>query len=161
MTEERAVDATVAAQELLEAWLHMSLTIRANRVLNDLTFNQMAVCNILKQEAAKGHTGLSAAELCSRTRLLKSQMNKELSGLEKKGLISKAPDKADGRKIIVSLADDQAAYDQEHARIMELFSALTAHLGSQRTYELALSLKAATDAAEQYLQGEQKGCPYE
>ena len=145
---------TEAALAMLEAWLGLSLSIRANRVLEELTFNQMAVCHLLYADRANGGTGMSAAELCTATSLLKSQMNKELASLEEKGLILKEPDEQDRRKVVISLNDaNEGIYLAEHERIMVVFEGLVAEYGADRLLGLAEGLREATEIAERIIEG--------
>ncbi len=76
------------SEQLLQAWLDMSLCVRSNRVLEELSFNEISVCNIILR-GENDNTVPTATELCEKTKLLKSQMNKILDGMEKKGIIER------------------------------------------------------------------------
>ncbi|MDO4182961.1 MAG: MarR family winged helix-turn-helix transcriptional regulator [Coriobacteriia bacterium] len=136
---------TARAQDLLDAWMHLTLNIRENRFLNSLSFNEMAICHLLE----KAPDGLTAAQLCHQTRLLKSQMNKELANLEAKDLIAKVPSAHDKRKVLISLSSSSGdLFEQEHARVMDLFSQVADTLGPTDSETLARLLHKATNVAE-------------
>lgn len=139
------------AESLIKAWVDMSFRIRENRFLKGLSFNEMAICAVL---TAHGE-GMTAADLCRETRLLKSQMNKELARLEEHGLIERSVDEADRRKVIVRYVPTPGnAYEVEHARAIGLFSGICEKLGPTDAATLIALLERATDAADDLIERE-------
>ena len=124
------MDSTIyAGERLLSAWLTLSSTLWNERVVSGMTFNEAFVCNLLSHQAEEApDQPLTATALCERTRLLKSQMNKVLSEMEKK----------DKRQIFLHLTDEgKQAYAKEHAGITAILTALVAELGEKRTLQIA------------------------
>ncbi len=69
-------------------------------------FNEAFVCNLLsRQDAAQP---LTATDLCQRTKLLKSQMNKVLSEMERKGYIQRIRSEKDKRQVLLHLTEARA-----------------------------------------------------
>ena len=56
-------------EALLYAWMEMSVFIRGNRILADLSFNEVMICGMLSRRQADAP--LTATELGERTNLLK------------------------------------------------------------------------------------------
>ena len=65
---------TQIEEELLSAWMSMSLNIRGNRLLTSLSFNEIVVCSFLYRNMKEGEELLTATDLCSQTKLLKSHL---------------------------------------------------------------------------------------
>ena len=118
---------------LLDAWMRMSVGIRGNRILKKLSFNEMLICGIVyRAELAK--IPVTATDICSRSRLLKSQVNKLLGDMEGKGLIIRQRDTADKRRILITMASGNLdIYLSEHERVMEIVSWICRELGGEET----------------------------
>ena len=114
-----------AGERLLSAWLTLSSTLWNERIVTGMTFNEAFVCNLLsRQDAAQP---LTATDLCQRTKLLKSQMNKVLSEMERKGYIQRIRSEKDG----------QAAYAKEHSGISAILHHLVEDLGEEKALHAA------------------------
>ncbi len=70
-------------ERLLCAWLRLTTVISNERVVTAMPYNEALICNILDQEA--DGVPLTATDLCEKTKMLKSQMNRTLNSMEKKG----------------------------------------------------------------------------
>lgn len=141
-----------ASEQLLDAWLRMSLCIRGNRILNETTFNEAAICHLLRNADC---SGMTASQLCGYTKLQKSQMNRELNGLESRGLIRRSADPKDKRKTLIWLTDEgDALYCQEHDRVLNIFGNITDELGNREAAMLASALSIATNVAEKTIREE-------
>ena len=66
-------------EELLEAWIALTMLVRGNRVLSTLSYNEMVVLRLLKEE-----DGLTAEYIRGVMHLHKSQMASLVTMLEKK-----------------------------------------------------------------------------
>ena len=80
-------------EALLQAWMAMEVCIRGNRLLSDLSMNEMLICNTLY--ARRQGAPVTATELCAKTQLLKSQMNRVLNQMEFQGLIRRERSSSD------------------------------------------------------------------
>ena len=130
---------TNTGERLLSAWLTLSSTLWNERVVTGMTFNEAFVCNLLSHQAAEApEQPLTATDLCERTRLLKSQMNKILSEMERKGYIRRERSDKDKRQIFLHLTNaGREAYAQEHTGITAILNALVTDLGEQKTLHIA------------------------
>ena len=139
MTTERKIQ-----EDLLYAWMEMSVFIRGNRILADLSFNEVMICGMLYRQQ-EANTPLTATELGERTNLLKSQINHILTNMEQRGLIERTRSTTDKRVVYVQLSSEgRAVYTQEHTRVMEILDAVYREFGSEKTRELTAMLKKAT-----------------
>ena len=118
-------------EHLLNSWLAMSSTIWNERFMHDLTFNEAFICNLLYNNSkSEPDNPLTATDLCRKTNLLKSQMNKILSEMEQKQFISRRRSETDRRRIMIALsASGEAAYLKEHAFIMAFLQSVVSVLG--------------------------------
>ncbi|NLF35385.1 MAG: winged helix DNA-binding protein, partial [Clostridiales bacterium] len=97
----------------------------------ELSFNEAFVFHFLyRREQEVGDASYyHAAQLCDKTKILKSQMNRTLNGLEERGLIERIRAGADRRKVYIRLSPEgRAVYEREHQRILEFVRAVIAKL---------------------------------
>lgn len=137
-------------EELLYAWMQMSVCIRGNRILSDLSFNEIMLCGTLLRRDQQGGSPATATELCEEMRLLKSQINHILTGLEKKGLLERKRSETDKRVIHVHLTEaGRQSYLREHARVMALMGQVCQQLGESDSRQLASLISRATGLVTQ------------
>ena len=133
---------------LLQAWLELAVCIRGNRLLSHFSFNEVLVCNLLCQQSETGDPPFTAAALCRKTRLLKSQMNQILSSMERKNLISRLPNPQDRRSALITLRPEAlTAYLAEHREILNIVGRVYRTLGAEDTAALTRLIHAAVEAA--------------
>ena len=137
-------------EELLEAWIDMSLRIRGNRMVSGFSFNEIVICRLLYEQQIKGGKPLTAADLCRRMQLLKSQLNKILTSMEKQELIERVQSQDDRRKMEIRLkpgAED--IYLQAHERILKIMQHVCQNLGVEQSQQLTELLHGAVQAIDQ------------
>ncbi len=145
-------------EELLRAWVQMTMCIRGNRILTDMSVNEMVICSILFRRQQEGGELLTATELGEETRLLKSQMNKILSDMERKNLIERVRSSEDKRKFYIHLKEDQIqTYLREHRRVMELVCYVARELGEEKMRTLTALVDEATGAVDRFQKEEAGG----
>lgn len=136
-----------AGERLLSAWLTLSSTLWNERIVTGMTFNEAFVCNLLsRQDAAQP---LTATDLCQRTKLLKSQMNKVLSEMERKGYVQRMRSEKDNRQVLLRLTEaGQTAYAKEHSGISEILHRLVEDLGEEKALHAADIVEEITQSLE-------------
>ena len=113
-------------EELLRAWMSLSAYIRGNRLLRELSMNEMLVCNLLYRRQEEGGPPVTATELCARTQLLKSQVNHILTAMESRRLIERA---------------------RSHAEtVLDILEEIRSTLGEERTRQLTALMDEAVAA---------------
>ncbi|MGN0801093.1 MAG: MarR family winged helix-turn-helix transcriptional regulator [Candidatus Faecivicinus sp.] len=141
-------------EKLLTAWLTMSSVVNNERIVSSIPFNEAHVCNLLyRQRMEHPDVYLTATELCARTRMLKSQMNKVLASLERQNMISRfrAPD--DRRKAYIRLVDENLhRFEAVHARSIALVDRAIERLGADTAAQLAELLLRAANYVDETLQ---------
>lgn len=124
-------------EEILEAWLQLTSTINNEKIVNQYSFNETIICRILVRNMDKE---ITATELCSLTKMQKSQMNRTLTSMEARNIISRIRSKEDKRKIIIQLNENQVKiYQEEHERILHIVDEVIKKLGkedAQKTLDL-------------------------
>lgn len=87
-------------EQVLEAWLQMTTVINNERITPDLPYNESMICRYLYQNQ---DINVTATDLCNYMRMQKSQMNRTLTSMEKKELITRIRSEQDTRKIYITL----------------------------------------------------------
>lgn len=137
-------------EALLRAWMAMGAYIRGNRLLQDLSMNEMLVCNVLAGRAPD-QPPVTATELCQRTQLLKSQINRILTSMEDRGLIERTRSPEDRRVVCIRLREEALPrYQREHAHVLTVLEAVRSALGEEDTRQLTALIQRATAAVTQY-----------
>ena len=109
-------------EELLQSWIDMSLRIRGNRLVSGFSFNEIVICRILYTEQLQGGSPVTAADLCRRMQLLKSQINKILTSMEKRELIERVRSESDRRVVNIVILDEG------RRRLQQIQGALNEHV---------------------------------
>lgn len=140
-------------EELLEAWLRLSISIVNDRLVSDLTYNESLICNILyKNMLEHPDHQLTATELCARTHILKSQMNRTLNEMEAKHYITRERSPWDKRQVFVQINPTQLeTYHRQHRKILELIDRLTEKIGMDRAWEIVDTFHLIAETAEEVL----------
>ena len=134
---------------LLGAWLKISTAINNSRLVSEMSYNESLICNILYRNATE-HSDvlLTVTDLCAETKILKSQMNRILTQLEDKNLITRERSSQDRRKVYVRLTNEQSnAYLKQHEQIIKLLDDIIAKLGEEKTLEIIEVLNGISDVA--------------
>lgn len=138
-------------EELLHAWMQMSVFVRGNRLLAEFSFNEIMICGLLYRSQENGTKPLTATELGEQTNLLKSQINHILTQMEQRGWIERIRSTSDKRVIYVHLSElGRESYLKEHAKVLEILNIVHRELGSEKTQELATLLNQATSIVHAY-----------
>jgi len=144
---------TNISEELLSAWLRISTSINNSRVVAELSFNETLVCNVLyRRTVEQKGTRPTATELCSETKILKSQMNRTLNLLEAKRMITRERSDTDRRQVLISLnLENLAPYETQHQRILQLLDHIIAELGTDSIADIINIFNRVSDVADQVL----------
>ena len=136
-------------EKLLGAWLRISTVINNSRLVSEMSYNESLICNILYRHAMESpNRRLTATDLCAETKILKSQMNRILTQLEEKNLITRERSPQDKRKIFVRLTTEQSnAYLKQHEQILKLLDDIIEKLGEEKTLEIIDTLNGISDVA--------------
>ena len=125
--------------ELLDAWMNMTANLKVNRLLQDMSLNEMFICSYIYR-----FNKASFKQLIEKTNLLKSQMNRQLNDLIEKGFVTKNTDDNDKRKIVLEMTEKgKEVYLKEHEKVVALISRVTKELGNKKTASLAKLMKEA------------------
>jgi len=143
-------------ENLLRTWLRLSTTIVNDRVVEELSYNEALVCNILVSEKMMNpEQHITATDLCFRTKMLKSQMNRTLTQLEMKGIICRQRSKQDRRQVFVFMNMDQAGkYHKLHRKVLKLVDEIIEQIGEEKAALAALLFDEIATAADNLLNQE-------
>ncbi len=138
---------------LLGAWLKISTAINNSRLVSEMSYNESLICNILYRNASENPDRmLTATDLCAETKILKSQMNRILTQLEEKNLITKVRSQTDKRKVYISLTKEQSnAYLSQHKQILKLLDEVIEKLGKEKTLDIINTLNRISDVASEII----------
>ncbi|MDD6250620.1 MAG: helix-turn-helix domain-containing protein [Bacillales bacterium] len=115
---------------MLKAWINMSVNTRENRLLNELSFNEMLVLNMIQDKEC------SFKELVNELSILKSQLNRVIQNLVQKKLIIAYTPENDKRSLMIKKGDNTELYKQEHARMIEIMRKIRKQIGEEDTLKL-------------------------
>ena len=146
------------SEALLGAWLHLSTSVNNQRIVSKLSYNESLVCNLLYHNHRDEATApLTATQLCQKTKMLKSQMNRTLNQLESRDMIRRERSSADRRVVFIRL--NPAAlkdYVKQHESIIAILNSIIAELGSEKTKETIAILENICDIADNLFQKGEK-----
>lgn len=144
----------ISSDDVLNAWLRLTTRINNPRMAGELPYNELLICGILyrNQKSSKPEY-LTATDLCGRTRMLKSQMNRTLNSMEKKGLISRTRSRQDRRQVYITFNMERAEiYEKEHARILSCVDMLLEKVGRERAEEVVKLFTLISDMADEVIE---------
>ena len=142
--------ATKTNENLLDAWLRLSISINNPRLVSEITYNESLICNILYKNAHnQDGNKITATDLCKLTNILKSQMNRTLNQLEEKKLITRQRSTLDKRQVFISMNMEQCQiYEKQHAQILKILDAVINKLGIEQSQNAIYLLNEISDVAE-------------
>ena len=121
-------------ERLLTSWLMMITAVDSERIPTQLPYNEAVVCNLLYTNKDKE---ITATDLCTMTKIMKSQMNRILTNLEEKGLIERVRSSEDKRNMIVRLIEQEnSVYLTQHENTLKYVDRLISKLGAKRAEEI-------------------------
>ena len=136
-------------EQVLEAWLQMTTVINNERITPDLPYNESMICRYLYQNQ---DINVTATDLCNYMRMQKSQMNRTLTSMEKKELITRIRSEDDNRKIYVSLNDSMIKiYKKQHEKILKIVDELFEKIGYEKQPEVIELFDLITQTAKEML----------
>ena len=140
-------------ERLLSAWLKISTVINNSRLVSEMSYNESLICNILYRNAVEyPEQLLTATDLCTETKILKSQMNRILTQLEEKKLIARERSANDKRKVFVRLTLEQSnTYIKQHTQILKLLDDIIEKLGEEKAVEIIDALNGISDVASEII----------
>lgn len=140
-------------EKVLEAWLKLSTAICNERIVSELPYNESLVCGILHVNAIEHpEEKITATDLCEKTNMQKSLMNRTLNSLEEKGLIFRKRSEKDKRQVYVSMNMENAGiYERQHKKILEFVDTVLEKVGKEKAEEIIQLFTLISDKAKEVL----------
>lgn len=128
-------DIREAGEKLVDAWLNLSSAIWNKRIVSEMPFNETYVCNLLKRQMESDpEVKLTATDLCAKTGLFKSQMNRILNAMEKNEYIRRVRSEDDKRFVYIEVTEKGLeVYKRGHEEVMQLVDLLVEKMGISTT----------------------------
>ena len=125
-------------EKILNAWLKLSTSICNERIVSELPYNESLICGILHKNAKEQpEQKITATDLCEKTNIQKSQMNRILNTLEEKGLIFRKRSEKDKRQVYVSINMENAeVYERQHKNILRVVDEIVEKVGKEKAEEI-------------------------
>ena len=125
-------------EEVLDAWLRLTTAISNTKLVSDMPYNEALICNLLyNSQRQQPDMPLTATDLCKKTQMLKSQMNRTLQSMEDKGLIERTRSTLDKRQVFLWLNTDSPAFSTQHEKSLKLIDSLIARTGEEKAGKIA------------------------
>lgn len=140
-------------EKVLNAWLKLSTTICNERIVSELPFNESFICGILHHNAlAHPERQITATELCEKTNMQKSQMNRTLNSMEEKGLIFRKRSEKDKRQVFVSINMENAGvYERQHKSVLEFVDTVLEKVGREKAEEIVRLFTLISNKAKEVM----------
>jgi len=140
-------------ETLLSSWVRLSTAVVNNRVVTNMSYNESLVCRVLYENSiAEKHLEITATDLCEATHILKSQMNRILTSLESKNIITRIRSLKDKRQINIALNMDQAGlFKTQHEHIIKLIDTIIERIGIDTAKDAIRIFDTISDTAEELL----------
>ena len=114
-----------------------------------MPYNESMICRYLYQNQ---NQDVTATDLCNYMRMQKSQMNRTLTSMEKKNLITRIRSEKDTRKIYITLNDSMIKiYKEQHEKILGIVDQLFDKIGYERQPEVIELFNLITQTAKEML----------
>lgn len=137
------------AEIILKKWLNITSVIQNDRIVTALTFNEALVCNHLMYQKDSEPDYMTPSELCKKTGIQKSLMNRVLKSLTEKNLIEYVTDVSDKRSTPVRInVNNQDVFINEHKKNIKIVSDLIDYWGDEKTAEIVKALGYIEDGAK-------------
>lgn len=131
------------ATELRMATFRLARRLRSERAIDSMSDGQFAVLAALKV-----HGPHTLGELADRERISAPSMNRTVNCLEESGLVSRTPDEADRRRVIIELTAQGRGVVEETVRRRDLWlESVLADLGPDERAVLARAAVIMQEAA--------------
>jgi DNA-binding MarR family transcriptional regulator len=125
-------------EKLLSSWLSLTTVISNESFVSNMSYNEAIICHILYTQFLNDpKKKLTATDLCKKTNMLKSQMNRTLTSMEKKKLIIRKRSKEDKRNINIELNQlNMEPYLNQHEEILKNVNHIIDKFGQEKTKEI-------------------------
>lgn len=140
-------------EKVLSAWLKLSTAICNERIVSELPYNESLVCGILHENAVEHpEEKITATDLCEKTNMQKSLMNRTLNSLEEKGLIFRKRSEKDKRQVFVSMNMDNAeVYERQHKNILRVVDEIVEKVGKEKADEIVSLFTLISNKAKEVI----------
>ena len=144
-------------EKLLEAWLRLYTILSNDRIVSEMPYNEALICNILyRHQMREKETRLTATDLCHRTKILKSQMNRTLQKMEEKNIITRERSSTDRRQVFISLNPKSDSFYIQHRKSLQLINALATKAGPEKSQEAIDLFTYIADMAEEIMESKDR-----
>ena len=140
-------------EKVLSAWLKLSTSICNERIVSELPYNESLVCGILHENAVDHpEEKITATDLCEKTNMQKSLMNRTLNSLEEKGLIFRKRSEKDKRQVFVSMNMENAeVYERQHKNILRVVDEIVEKVGKEKADEIVSLFTLISNKAKEVI----------
>jgi DNA-binding MarR family transcriptional regulator len=140
-------------EKVLNAWLKLSTSICNERIVSELPYNESLICGILHENATEHpEERMTATDLCEKTNIQKSQMNRILNALEEKGLIFRKRSEKDKRQVFVSFNMENAeVYERQHKNILRVVDDIIEKVGKEKADEIVQLFTLISNKAKEVI----------
>ena len=140
-------------EKLLSSWVKLSTSVVNTRVVTNMSYNESLVCHVLYQNCiSEEPREITATTLCEETHILKSQMNRILTSLENKNIITRIRSKKDKRQVNIDMNLEQAgALKTQHEHIMKLIETIVDKIGQDAAKEAIHIFDIISNTADELL----------
>lgn len=146
------------AEELLRTWLMISSKIRTHRYVENMTYNEALILGILNyQRTVSMIPYVQLKDLCEKTQMLKSAINRIVNNLVEKGYVERIKLDSNKKAVYIKMTDLAITeYELEHQKGLAIASVVIREMGEQKSNQIISLLKEATEIFENKCINEQR-----
>ena len=125
----------VQEEKLLEAWVTLSGIIKNSRVTKGLHYNEAIIMNVIYNRYTEDGQGrVSIKEITSKTRMLKSLVNRTVNSLIKKGFVQHCESAGDKRVVYVKCTPEKLeTFLKVHGGSLKIANSIIEIIGEEDT----------------------------
>lgn len=142
------IETNQIAENILRKWLNITSFIQNDRIVSQITFNEALVCNHLMHQSEMTPDYLTPSELCKRTGIQKSLMNRTLKALNERNLIEYVEGIEDKRSTPIRInKNNLELFISEHNKNIQIVEKFMNFWGTEKTNNIIQALSDIESAA--------------
>lgn len=123
---------TQLEEDLILAWIHATGVLKNTRITQKMIYNEAVVMSIVYERYREDGVGaVTFGEICRRTRMLKSLVNRTIDSLVQKGYLARCEGKDKRTTFVRIVPENLSDYLAVHEQSLALARSLTEVIGEE------------------------------
>ena len=123
---------TQLEEDLILAWIHATGVLKNTRITQKMIYNEAVVMSIVYERYREDGVGaVTFGEICRRTRMLKSLVNRTIGALVRRGFLQRRTGEDKRTTYVLPVREKLPALLEEHERSLALARRIIALIGKE------------------------------